>query len=106
MSAFFLLFSVRFAGEKKQYPASPPAKISPKWRIGYLEGEAYKDYLKVFTVTIRGLSELGWIEKISILPQEDRAGTGRGDDVLCQRPDKFVRGGNGDSQSHASPQAG
>jgi len=37
-----LTVSLGFAADKKPYPASPPAQISKKWRIGYLEGEIIK----------------------------------------------------------------
>ena len=62
---FFLSVCPGFAADKKEYPATPPAKISKKWRVAYLEGGPYESYLKVFTATIEGLSELGWMEKIS-----------------------------------------
>ncbi|MDM8524490.1 ABC transporter substrate binding protein [Desulfococcaceae bacterium HSG8] len=73
---FFLSFSAGFAADKKEYPTSPPAKIAKKWRVGYLEGGMYKDYPRVFTATVEGLAELGWIEKISI-PREIKADTGK-----------------------------
>ncbi len=53
------------------HAASPPAKISKKWRIGYFEGGPWKNYQSSLIATIEALSKLGWIEKISIPPQKD-----------------------------------
>lgn len=67
----FLSFSVGFAGEKKAYPTSPPAKIAKKWRIGYLEGGPWKTYQTTLVKTLEALSKMGWVGQISIPPQED-----------------------------------
>ncbi len=56
---FFLSFSAGFAADKKEYSTAPPAKTAKKWRIGYLEGGAYKDYQSVIIATVKGLAESG-----------------------------------------------
>ncbi len=68
-------FSIGFAADKKPYPTSPPAKVTKKWRIGYYEGGFYKDYPKTVIATIRSLSELGWIEPLTIPWQENEKDT-------------------------------
>ncbi|NJL60480.1 MAG: hypothetical protein HC887_13400 [Desulfobacteraceae bacterium] len=74
MILVILLISTGVAADKKNYPSSPPAQISKKWRIGYLEGGYYKDYPKVLIATVEGLIRLGWIENIAIPPQMEKEG--------------------------------
>lgn len=61
--------------DEKSYPVSPPEKIAKKWRIGYYEGGAYKNYPKTLNAIVDGLAELGWIEPAVIPPQEDKNNT-------------------------------
>ncbi|MDM8524491.1 ABC transporter substrate binding protein [Desulfococcaceae bacterium HSG8] len=72
----FLSFSVGFAGNKKEYPTSPPAKIAKKWRIAYLEGGPWRDYQSALIATVEGLSKLGWTEEIAIPRPKDIHDTG------------------------------
>lgn len=44
------------------FTTTPTTKNGQKWRIAYYEGGPYTDYQKIFTETIRGLMQLGWIE--------------------------------------------
>ncbi|MDM8524492.1 ABC transporter substrate binding protein [Desulfococcaceae bacterium HSG8] len=71
----FLSFSVGFAANKKEYPTSPPAKIAKKWRIGYLEGGPYVSYQQYLAEISKALSDLGWIEPITIPPRENESET-------------------------------
>jgi ABC-type uncharacterized transport system substrate-binding protein len=41
-----------------------------RWRIGYLEGGAYRDYETVLRATINALADFGWIEPVD-LPDAD-----------------------------------
>jgi ABC-type uncharacterized transport system substrate-binding protein len=63
--------SMGIAADKKQYSASPPEKIAKKCRIGYYEGGPYGEYQRVLSSIIDGLSELGWIEPVTIPAQEN-----------------------------------
>ena len=68
--------SVVFAADKKKNSISPATRPA-KWRIGYLEGGPYKNYQRTLAAIVEELSELGWIEKINIPPQEDKEDTGK-----------------------------
>ncbi|MCP3942184.1 MAG: ABC transporter substrate-binding protein [Desulfobacteraceae bacterium] len=48
------------------FSTQPVKNNGEKWRIGYYEGGEYYDYKGVFIATIKGLMELGWIEKANI----------------------------------------
>jgi len=72
---FSLSLSTGFAADKKEYSTAPPEKAAKKWRIGYLEGGPYKDYQSVLIATVKGLAELGWIEKTDIPAQENNENT-------------------------------
>jgi ABC-type uncharacterized transport system substrate-binding protein len=72
-----LVASSGFAADKKEYSASPPEKIANKWRIGYLEGGPYKDYLTLLTAITEALSKLGWIEKLDLPAHEDESDTAK-----------------------------
>lgn len=43
--------------------SAPRLKHGKKWRIGYYEGGPYSDYTRTMGTLVRGLMELGWIEK-------------------------------------------
>ncbi|MCP4370681.1 MAG: ABC transporter substrate-binding protein [Deltaproteobacteria bacterium] len=47
----------------KTFSTTPVKKKNGKWRIGYLEGGNYSEYHTTMDATIKGLMELGWIEK-------------------------------------------
>ncbi len=64
-----LLTSSGFAGEEN-FPVTPKTKNGVKWRIGYCEGGAYTNYPKNLRALILAFSEIGWIEKIVLPPQE------------------------------------
>ncbi len=74
---FVLSFSVSFAADKKEFSASPPEKISKKWRVGYLQGGPWKGYRSALIGIVHGLAELGWIEKVAIPPEEDEHDTAK-----------------------------
>lgn len=72
-----LLFSLHCYGqtndfENKEYPTTPMKKNEiEKWRIGYLEGGPFPDYQMNLIAIVKGLMELGWIEKMNIPSQQD-----------------------------------
>jgi len=47
------------AGEPDRETLAPTTNHGKKWRIGYVEGGPYQDYLNFFLATLDGLSELG-----------------------------------------------
>jgi len=72
---FCLWFAAGFAADKKKYPTAPPSKIAKKWRIGYFESGSFKNYQSTLIATVKGLAELGWIEKTDIPVQENNKDT-------------------------------
>ncbi len=72
---FSLSFSTGFAADKKKYPTAPLSKISKKWRIGYFESGSFKNYQEYSIATVKGLADLGWIEKTDIPVQENNKDT-------------------------------
>jgi ABC-type uncharacterized transport system substrate-binding protein len=54
------------AAESGDFPTSPVNHQGKKWRIGYLEGGNYPDYEVILKATVRGLINLGWIQKMDI----------------------------------------
>ncbi|MGB5617098.1 MAG: ABC transporter substrate binding protein [Desulfobacterales bacterium] len=57
------------AAGKVAFGMEPVLKNGQKWRIAYYEGGEYIDYQKIFTETIKGLMNLGWI-KVSKIPKQ------------------------------------
>ena len=58
------------ASDKREFSTAPTTNHGAKWRIGYYEGGEYLNYQQVFTATVRGLMELGWIEPVEIPHQQ------------------------------------
>ena len=54
---------------KASFGMKPMLKNGQKWRIAYYEGGEYIDYQQIFTETIKGLMNLGWI-KMSDIPKQ------------------------------------
>jgi len=54
------------AEDAGDFNTAPRTNNGKKWRIGYYEGGEYIDYQKIFTETIKGLMELGWIEQANL----------------------------------------
>ena len=52
-----------------QFSTSPLHNNGEKWRIGYYEGGTYGNYLAYLKATVKGLMELGWIEKREVPDQ-------------------------------------
>ncbi len=52
-----------FAYSKKHYPTTPTLNKGHKWRIGYYEGGSYIEYKQTLIAIVKGLMDLGWIEK-------------------------------------------
>ena len=49
--------------EKDQFGTTPRLNNGQKWRVGYYEGGYDANYYNYLAATIKGLMELGWIEK-------------------------------------------
>ncbi|MCP4022598.1 MAG: ABC transporter substrate-binding protein [Desulfobacteraceae bacterium] len=62
----WLFGGIAMAADKGTFGTTPTKNNGEKWRIGYYEGGEYYDYKGVFIATIKGLMELGWIEKANI----------------------------------------
>jgi ABC-type uncharacterized transport system substrate-binding protein len=71
LSILLAFSSMGFAADKKPYLTSPPAQAAKKWCIGYYEGGPYKTYPVTLIATVNSLEELGWIEPVTVPPQED-----------------------------------
>mgnify|MGYP005849044241 CR=1 FL=1 len=66
----FMLVSVftygASAAEKDHFSSAPRTKNGEKWRVGYYEGGHDANYYNYLSATIRGLMDLGWIERAQI----------------------------------------
>lgn len=56
--------------DKAIFSTKPAMNGDQRWRVGYFEGGEYVDYQKILIETIKGLMQLGWIEKVEIPDQE------------------------------------
>jgi ABC-type uncharacterized transport system substrate-binding protein len=54
------------ASEKDQFSTTPRTKNGEKWRVGYYEGGHDANYYNYLSAMIRGLMDLGWIERSQI----------------------------------------
>lgn len=63
---FFAAGHSHLAAENQLFKNTPEDYKGKKWRIGYYQGGDYGDYPLVLMSTIKGLMELGWIEKDEI----------------------------------------
>ncbi len=61
-----IVAGLAMAADKGNFSTEPTTNNGKKWRIGYYEGGEYYDYKGVFVATIKGLMEIGWIEKATI----------------------------------------
>jgi ABC-type uncharacterized transport system substrate-binding protein len=61
-----LSFSTAFSADKGKFSTNPKTNDGKKWRIGYFEGGEYIDYQKTLVATVKGLMDLGWIEKAAL----------------------------------------
>lgn len=55
-----------FAAGKDKYPVTVKLNHGQKWRIGYYEGGDYIEYKQTLTAIVKGLMNLGWIEKAEL----------------------------------------
>ena len=62
-------FSTFGATEKVSFSMKPTLNKGQKWRVAYYEGGEYIDYQQIFTETIKGLMNLGWI-KVGNIPKQ------------------------------------
>lgn len=76
ISVIFIFFAAGhspLAAENQLFKSAPEDYKGKKWRIGYYQGGDYSDYQLVLISTIKGLMELGWIEKDEIpSPPDDK----------------------------------
>ena len=75
--SFFVLWSGASVAGEQLFKVDPITNDGEKWRIGYYEGGAYINYQKQLTETVKGLMQLGWLEKAQ-LPEQ----TGEATDTL------------------------
>ncbi len=68
---FFSLISCvsAMAADKGNFSVTPVTNHGKKWRIGYFEGGEYVNYQLNFLGIIRGLMDMGWMEKAKIPEQ-------------------------------------
>lgn len=67
---FFLMSSVSvIAADKGDFSVKPVTNHGKKWRIGYFEGGEYVNYQLNFLGIVRGLMDMGWMEKAKIPEQ-------------------------------------
>jgi len=67
---FSLLSSVSvMAADKCLFSVKPGTNNGKKWRIGYFEGGEYVNYQLNFLGIVRGLMDMGWLEKANIPDQ-------------------------------------
>ena len=76
MSLLLVCSGASFADEQL-FKLDPITNNGKKWRIGYYEGGAYINYQKQVTETVKGLMQLGWVQKAE-LPEQ----TGEATDTL------------------------
>ena len=69
MFVFGISISAAGAKEKVDFSMKPTLNKGQKWRVAYYEGGEYIDYQQIFTETIKGLMDLGWIQKSEIPKQ-------------------------------------
>jgi ABC-type uncharacterized transport system substrate-binding protein len=68
--ACVFLIAPASAKTDSEIPTVPSTNNGQKWRIAYYEGGEYIDYQKIFTETVRGLMQLGWVEVAEIPEQK------------------------------------
>ncbi|WP_020589847.1 ABC transporter substrate-binding protein [Desulfobacter curvatus] len=67
---FSLLVSVPvMAADKGNFSVKPNTNNGKKWRIGYFEGGEYVNYQLNFLGIVRGLMDMGWMERAEIPEQ-------------------------------------
>jgi ABC-type uncharacterized transport system substrate-binding protein len=59
------------AADKGHYSITPRTNHGQKWRIGYLEGGPYSNYPLNLKALVLALADMGWVEKVERIPQED-----------------------------------
>jgi ABC-type uncharacterized transport system substrate-binding protein len=53
-----------------KFSSEPVLNDGKRWRIGYYEGGEYIEYQKLLVETIKGLMQLGWVDKEAIPSQQ------------------------------------
>lgn len=71
-----LVFGLVLPGTAQDHATAPkPGPDGAQWRLAYLEGGQFSDYVTITTATVRGLMELGWIEP-AVIPDDLGAAPG------------------------------
>jgi ABC-type uncharacterized transport system substrate-binding protein len=68
----FMSSQYSWAVEKDQFSTAPKTKNGEKWRVGYCEGGHDPNYYNYLFALVRGLMDLGWIEKTQIPESKGR----------------------------------
>jgi len=84
--SFILLFFSFY--ERNGY--SPRTNNGQKWRIGYYEGGAYKDYQTYLIALVKGLNELRWLYKFDFPEFKENDNTKAVWDILVQTNSKYI----------------
>ncbi len=63
--------SVWSKDRQDSYNYQPIANIGKKWRIAYYQGGMSSAYYPYLSATIKGLSDLGWVERFETPPNKD-----------------------------------
>ncbi len=69
LSSFLCISTFAVANTAPDFSSAPTTNGGKPWRIGYLEGGEYIYYQKIFTATVKGLMQRGWIEAVP-LPEQ------------------------------------
>lgn len=67
---FFAIAPLKTFSAEMDFSIKPITNDGKKWRIGYLEGGPYDSYRIHLIATIKGLMEIGWVEKQEV-PDEN-----------------------------------
>jgi len=61
---------------QETFSSKPLMNKGKKWRIGYLEGGPYKDYLDTLEATVKGFMALGWVATKTLpeIPESENTG--------------------------------
>jgi hypothetical protein len=71
------------AADKQDYPLNPVLNHGKKWRIAYYEGGPYINYPDNLKALVIALSDIGWLNKLSIPDFPDRSDTAHMWQWLC-----------------------
>ena len=64
--SLILVWPLASHADEQLFEVDPITNDGKKWRVGYYEGGAYINYQKQLTETVKGLMQLGWLEKAQL----------------------------------------